>query len=156
MGRPNDSPRDTNVDVDEIREWVDETVLDEIIEHHGVKGMHWGVRRTRAQLDSASEDFKKASAHRTTIKEHGGTHALQNNELQFVITRLNLEQQYSRLTEQPSQLKQGQKVIKEILGVGKTIQEVHTFVNGPLGKSIKKDLSKRQRNNFANKRGLGA
>lgn len=128
----------------------------EALEHHGVRGMHWGVRRNRAQLDSASEDFKKASGHKETIKTHGGTHALQNNELQFVITRLNLEQQYSRLTTQPNQLKQGQKVIKEILGVGKTIQEVHSFVKGPLGKSIKSELSKKQRNNFADRRGIGA
>jgi hypothetical protein len=154
MGRSIAGTRASLVVVDEIQGLAEE-VIEEVLEHHGVKGMHWGVSRTRAQLDSASEDFKKASAHRSTIKDKGGTHALQNKELQFVITRLNLEQQYSRLTQQPSQLKQGQKIIKEILGVGKTIQEVHSFVNGPLGKSVKSELSKKQRNNFANKRGLG-
>jgi len=154
MGRSIAGARADLVVVDEIQGLAEE-VLEEALEHHGVKGMHWGVSRSRAQLDSASEDFKKTSAHRSTIKEHGGTHALQNNELQFVITRLNLEQQYSRLTQQPSQLKQGQKIIKEILGLGKTVQEVHTFVNGPLGKSVKSQLKKSQRNKFANKRGLG-
>lgn len=147
MGRSKDNRHDGlrphYAIVDEIQDWANDTDLDDLIEHHGVRGMHWGVRRSRAQLDAASEDFKKASEHKETIKTHGGTHALQNNELQFVITRLNLEQQYSRLTEQPSQLKQGQKVIKEVLGVGKTIQEVHSFVNSPLGKSVKSQLKKK-------------
>jgi hypothetical protein len=126
------------------------------LKHHGIKGMHWGVRRTRAQLDSASEDYKKASGHRTTIKEAGGTHALQNDELQFVITRMNLEQQYSRLTSQPSKLKEGHDTVRDILKVAKTVQEVHGFVKSPLGKSIKTGLVNKQRKKFANTRGLPA
>jgi hypothetical protein len=135
MGRASRSGARANLVV------VDETQrLDKVLEHHGIKGMKWGVRRTRAQLDAASEDFKTVSTHRSTIKEAGGTHVLSNQELQTVITRLNLEQQYSRLTAQPSTLQKGQKAIKEVLGVGKTIQEVHSLVNGPLGKEIKKNL----------------
>jgi hypothetical protein len=134
----------------------DDPFVADILEHHGIKGMHWGVRRTRAQIDSASEDFKTTSAHRSKVKEAGGTHALSNQELQTVITRLNLEQQYNRLTYEPSKLQKGQKAIKEILGVGKTVQEVHSFVNGPLGKSLKNELKKNQRNGFANNRGLGS
>lgn len=155
MGRA--GARANLVMVDEI-DWgtfSQETVSD-IIAHHGVKGMHWGVRRTRAQLDAASEDFRTSSAHRSKAKEAGGTHALSNQELQTVITRLNLEQQYNRLTFEPSKLQKGQKAIKEILGVGKTIQEVHSFVNGPLGKSVKNELKNKKRNNFANNRGLGS
>jgi hypothetical protein len=144
MGRSIAGLRTNAVVVDEV-DWdsVDAGKVNEILEHHGIRGMKWGVRRSRAQLDSASEDFKTASGHKITIKTAGGTHALQNHELQFVITRLNLERQYSSLTQTPSNLQKGQKAIKEILGVGKTIQEVHSFVNGPLGKEVKNQLGKK-------------
>lgn len=74
----------------------------EFLEHHGVKGMKWGVVRDRVKgnaavkLASASEDHKRAQSVRTKAKVVG-VHALTNKDLQTVITRMNLEINYKNL-----------------------------------------------------------
>lgn len=72
--------------------WVDkqamqsETVND-VLEHYGTKGMKWGVRRSRRSLSRAA----KASTGKS-VKD------LSDQELRTVVNRMNMEQQYSRLT----------------------------------------------------------
>ena len=39
---------------------IEKPSLEEALEHYGVKGMKWGVRRTQAQLDRAAGRVKKA------------------------------------------------------------------------------------------------
>jgi len=88
-----------------------EQTLDDVLEHYGIKGMRWGVRRTREQIDRArgkrkakgkpvtpvSEDAKRARAAQTKAKTEG-VGALSNQELQQLNKRLNLEKNYSDLT----------------------------------------------------------
>lgn len=70
-----------------------------VLEHYGIKGMRWGVRRTRAQLDADSADASTKKQLQTVVKKNrGSTDPLSNQELQALVTRLNLEQQYSNLT----------------------------------------------------------
>ena len=102
--------------------------LDEVMEHFGVKGMHWGVSKS----GPTSSDAQKAKGHRAVIKK-SGTKALTNSDLQELVTRMNLEQQYSRLSHQPSKIAAGYKVVKGILGVGKTVNEIATFSKTPMG-----------------------
>lgn len=96
--------------------------LNRALSHHGIKGQRWGVRRTRAQIDGgggsdvtvkqvpgkslrtsggkgrpAHEDAKRAAANKQLAKS-SGTASLSNKELQDLITRINAEQNYSRLT----------------------------------------------------------
>lgn len=89
-------------DLDEIEHFG----LNDFIEHTGVKGMHWGVRRSEGgkgggKSSSTShpthEDFARATSLHTTAKSHG-TRVLSNKEMKDVIDRMNLEQQYSKLT----------------------------------------------------------
>ena len=110
---------------------------DDVLEHFGVKGMKWGVRKNRS--GSASEDAQRADAARKKIKTGGGTKALSNKELQDLVTRMNLEQQYSTLTgkQKKSTLNKGQETAKSILGVGKTVNEAIVFVNSPAMKLLK-------------------
>ena len=80
------------------------------LEHHGVKGMKWGVRsaaskirenravKTANKLVGASEDAKRAKTVKTKAKVVG-VHTLTNKDLQDVITRMNLETQYKNLKE---------------------------------------------------------
>lgn len=70
--------------------------VDEFLAHYGVKGMKWGVRRKKSDREPASEDAARAAELQTRLKK-SGTSALTNKELQEVVTRMNLEQQYSRL-----------------------------------------------------------
>lgn len=129
-----------------------ESVAD-ILEHYGVKGMHWGVRKsdtTSQRLGlrpkgsakpTASEDKAHANASAAKIKR-GNTDALSNKELQQLVNRMNLEQQYSRLSSQSGTVKRGQQGVKDVLAVGKTVNEAAQFANTPMGKGIGRALKK--------------
>lgn len=86
---------------------------DEYLEHHGIKGMKWGVRRKRgsdghvAEPGDAPEHTRARQLH-ATAQAHG-TRKLTNKDLQDLNQRLNLEQQYSKLTTSGSE---GNKAVK--------------------------------------------
>ena len=111
-----------------------------ILAHHGVKGQKWGVRRKRPSLP-ASEDAQRAGQIQTKVKA-GGTKSLSNKELQDLITRMNLEQQFSRLN--PSKLEKGTQIASKILGVGNTVNQAIAFVNSPAGRAVKDALLKKR------------
>lgn len=96
----------------------------EAIQHYGVKGMKWGVRKDRpaASPQPVSVTTKTSPTGKAKVKARGGknqpatsdaiakaetarklkksgVNALSNNELQQLATRMNLEQQVSRLSE---------------------------------------------------------
>jgi 2'-5' RNA ligase len=102
--------------------WSDEA--DKFLAHFGVKGMRWGVRKDRSGGGhGGSDDHNNATAARAKAKK-GGVKSLSNKELQDMITRMNLEQQYVRLAP-PSKgaiiMRKGSQVVGEILiGVGKS------------------------------------
>lgn len=82
------------------------------IAHHGVKGMRWGVRRSRDQLarargsrrDSWSDDAKEV---RNLKKKR--INQMSNAELRKYNERTRLEQEYSRLN--PNVVKKGWKYV---------------------------------------------
>ncbi len=55
------------------------------IEHYGVKGMQWGVRRSKKQLSRSSGKSTRS------VKD------IPDDELRSTINRMNMEQQYTRL-----------------------------------------------------------
>lgn len=104
--------------------------LEEVLAHHGIRGMRWGIRRKRGpggtvgsgspSHPATSEDAANAKEFHDRAKTHG-THTLSNKELQHLVNRINLEQQYSRVTSNQGKKNAGKKFAKEILiGVGKT------------------------------------
>lgn len=77
--------------------------VEDVLEHYGIRGMKWGVRRSRAQIDADSADKAIARGLAEQVKKNrGSTDSLSNTELQQVITRMNLEQQYLNLTTRQS------------------------------------------------------
>jgi 2'-5' RNA ligase len=118
----------------------------EFLEHYGVKGMHWGVRKERTAPAAtgvkvtsvvknpknrktkikaegghnhpATEDALRVAEARQKLKK-SGSHSLTNDELRDVANRLNLEQQVSDL-EKRRRTGIGKQFVDQQKGVAKT------------------------------------
>jgi ribosomal protein S18 acetylase RimI-like enzyme len=67
------------------------TSVEDILSHHGVKGMKWGKKKNPPSADAA-----RSASVKTTAKKQG-LHTVSNKDLQEAITRMNLEQNFKRL-----------------------------------------------------------
>lgn len=84
--------------------------------HHGIKGMKWGVRRSRAQLGYSSSPRKtKKQAQKVSSKQQRRNEMknMSDAELRNRINRIQMEKQYMQLTE--PQLSPGKKFVKDVL-----------------------------------------
>lgn len=132
----------------------------DILEHYGVKGMKWGKRKgVSVPPGKVLVDRNKKGALTTAggvgyrphadaaekvvtqqIAKKSGVQALSNKELQVAITRMNLEQQFVRLSPQ-SKKQKAQKFVKEtLLGIGK--QQVNQVANNAASQSVAAALAK--------------
>lgn len=101
------------------------------LEHYGVKGMKWGERRSRRQLERAR---KQTEEHRVASElRKKKSSQLTNRELQVVNERLNLEQNYRRLN--PTTVQRGHNSVKAILAVGGTGVAAYKMVNSAAGQA---------------------
>lgn len=79
--------------------------VDEFLEHHGVKGMKWGVRRTRSKKEQKLRDQRqKVSDKRRQLSDH---------ELKKYIDRLQEEKRLKTLVAED--LNPGKTAAKKIL-----------------------------------------
>lgn len=99
----------------------------EVLAHFGVKGMKWGVRRSRTSSSSStktppghiSEDARKAHDAHVTVQKHKSTDPLSNQELRHLVERIDLEHRYTTSLGKAHQTK-GKKFVTDILAnVGK-------------------------------------
>lgn len=100
---------------------------EDFIEHFGVKGMRWGVRKRRNESERARTFNQPRS--KKNIKD------MSDQELREVLNRMNMEQQYSNLSKKSS----GRSVNQQIMGLGAT------FVGG-----IALNIARQQIQNQAN------
>lgn len=121
---------------------------DNSLAHHGVKGMKWGVTaspsaRKKKKMETASDDVKQVNASKDKIKEAKGVHALSNKELQSVVTRMNLERQYSQLIGKEKKVfDRGHDKVKKLIGPSETYSKAFNFANSDAGKALANALVK--------------
>ena len=86
--------------------------VEEFLAHYGVPGMRWGVRRSHPGVPP-SHDAATAAKLKVRVAKAGGTQTLTNAELKALVTRMNLEQQYSGLSQ--VKVNAGRKMVNDVL-----------------------------------------
>jgi outer membrane receptor for ferrienterochelin and colicin len=105
-----------------------------IITHHGIKGMKWGVRRTKAQLERAANrkaDRQRKKQMRQDVKNR---RLLTDEELNAKIRRLEMEKKLRTLTDE--EINRGRKAVTEVLEDGGK-QAAKSFVAGGIKYGVK-------------------
>lgn len=72
------------------------------------------IKTSGGQGRLPSEDMKNAAAYKQ-IANQSSTHALSSKELQHLVNRINLEQQYSKLANAPKKHSAGYKFVSNLL-----------------------------------------
>lgn len=136
----------------------------DVVVHYGVKGMHWGQRKERGPVAATmkttkpgklvkaqggkriapSEDAVRAVKLHQTAKK-STTDALSNDELQSLVRRMQLEQQFAQLQETSPRMPVGKKLARDFLKNGGKDITLETIDKGagaalslvPGGKAVK-------------------
>jgi hypothetical protein len=126
-------------------------VVQEFIEHHGVKGMRWGVRRSRGDRSVFRERAKAAASsdkgehrHKERTVYGKSPERLTNAQLEARIKRMDMEKRYNDLNKRD--VSAGEKFATDIVtNVGKqVITNVATNVLTGIGThAVKGVLAKR-------------
>lgn len=94
------------------------------LEHHGIKGQKWGVRRTPAQLGHKSITKSEVSEEREKSSHSKNVKNMSDTELRESLKRLRMEEEYKKLN--PSTISKGKKIVKTAIATATTLSTVAT------------------------------
>lgn len=109
------------------------------LEHIGIKGMKWGVRKSRSARRAAAKESEKnaVSDHKVARQlAKKGLKNLTNDELRVLNQRLQLEQQFVKLSPPSASARKRAKIEKTIKTLQMADQAFNTVVNGAIGKAL--------------------
>jgi hypothetical protein len=116
----------------------------DFVDHSGVKGMKWGVRRSESELGRASgakdgdaKPKKAASKKESSTNSRNPTKSfrdMSDKELKAYVGRLNMEQQYARMQPTPWTRK-AVKFVSDI-AVGAVKQQLTNQLSSEIGKQL--------------------
>lgn len=92
--------------------------MNDYLTHYGILGMKWGVRRTPAQPARARGSSKRKSDNKKKVK------SMSDDELRRVVNRLQMERQYSQLSQ--SNVSKGKEYAQKVIKAGTTVAAVTT------------------------------
>lgn len=109
--------------------------VDSFLEHVGVKGMRWGVRRNGSSVTSGKKQ-KPVSTDRKRVDKlrSKGAPALSTKQLKSVKERMELESSFSRLN--PTKVQKGHAHVKEFLAIAGTAGSLYALSKSPAGKAL--------------------
>lgn len=123
----------TSISMDELQQ--DSFDVDGFLEHYGVRGMKWGVRKKRNTSSDHDESRALLSRHKSELS---------NAELKRVNERLNLETNLNRLN--PNTVARGRATAAALVGTIGIGITAYNYLNSPAGKAVvsagKKALAK--------------
>lgn len=105
--------------------------------HYGVKGMHWGSRKSRQNFLKISQEPNSHDHDAVKTLRAKPVSKLSNEDLKKVNARLQLEKTYTELSQNGKSLKRGQKTVDNILSNANKANQVYTLYNSPMAKAIK-------------------
>lgn len=123
---------DLNTPIDDLYHKEDAT--NEILEHFGIPGMKWGVRRAKNSRRSGSEDYQKMR----DLKKKGRKN-LSNAELKAVNERLQLERSYKDLN--PNAITKGKKFLATTVTVGTGLATLYALSNSKMVDAVKTKIA---------------
>lgn len=103
-------------------------VYNSFLEHSGKKGMKWGIRNSVERLKNRiknphySKDYKQTKNLRRKSSKY-----LSNNQLRELNKRMELEQNYNRLSTTP--LNRGFTIARNIIAISGTIAGLYAMRN---------------------------
>ena len=84
------------------------------LKHYGILGMRWGIRRFQDKSGRLTRAGQKRYGN-DNDKDHKRLEDMTDAELQRMVNRLNLENQYKNLTRKPETKSRGQQMAENIL-----------------------------------------
>lgn len=123
---------------------MDTSEIEDILEHAGVKGMKWGVRKNPK---ASSGTTKKVSGKNSSSTDRKAVDKIRekkvsqmsDKQLKRAINRMNLEKQYRDLS--PSKMKKGHNKVKSAIAVAGTVNALILLGKSPAGKAAARGAS---------------
>lgn len=104
-------------------------MVNDYLEHYGIKGQKWGVRRyqnpdgtrtpegkIRYERNTSKKDVRQQAIDKMNYRYHnrGPLSSLSDDELKSRINRLKLEEEYSRYMEKTQPVSRGKQFVKSL------------------------------------------